>query len=171
MLKIALIGAPHTGKSRLASGLNHAIKAWAWTLPITIVILQAQDLKPSSTSTDYNLVLLTGLEENLATHHSLHVETTRWQAQKTADRMIRTALVSAKISYQVLYGHSDERLAQACHALQRARPNTPVLLPLNSRIQAAKKPPPWVWFCDKCSDPQCEHRLLTALLAQRARRA
>jgi hypothetical protein len=26
---------------------------------------------------------------------------------------------------------------------------------------------PWVWMCEKCSDPQCEHRLLTALLAQR----
>ena len=36
---------------------------------------------------------------------------------------------------------------------------------------ARKRPTPWVWSCEKCSDPQCEHRLLTALLAQRARQA
>ena len=165
MLKIALLGAPRTGKSLLASALNSAANASAW--PATIVVLQAQDPALPVTPADYDLVLLTGLEDAAAAPHSddAHQTPASPQAQQIADTAIRAALTSARISYRVLYGRSEERLAQACEALQS-------LLPVQSGpIRARKKPAPWIWPCEKCSDPQCEHRLLTTLLAQRARRA
>lgn len=170
MLKIALLGAPRTGKSLLASGLSSAANASAW--PATIVVLQAQDAALPVTPADYDLVLLTGLEDALSTPHSddAHQMPASPQAQQMADTAIRAALTSAKISYRVLYGRSEERLAQACEALQSLLPTLP--MPAQSGpIRAHKKPAPWVWPCEKCSDPQCEHRLLTTLLAQRARRA
>ncbi len=169
MLKIALLGAPRTGKSLLASALNSAANASAW--PATIVVLQAQDPALPVTPADYDLVLLTGLEDTVTTPHSEDAQTPASpQAQQMADTAIRAALTSAKISYRVLYGCSQERLAQACEALQSLLPTLPMLDP-RGPIRARKKPAPWVWPCEKCSDPQCEHRLLTALLAQRARRA
>ena len=160
MLKIALLGAPRTGKSLLASGLSHAANASAW--PATIVVLKAQDpagSAPPFAPTDYDLVLLTGLEDNGSTPTSS--TPTNPQAQQIADTAIRTTLTNAKVAYRVLYGRNEERLAQACEALQSLLPTLPT----------RKKPTPWVWPCEKCSDPQCEHRLLTALLAQRSRRA
>jgi len=169
MLKIALLGAPRTGKSLLASGLNSAANASAW--PATIVVLQPQDAALPVTPADYDLVLLTGLEDSVTTRHSDACEAPASpQAQQMADDAIRTALTSAKISYRVLYGCSEERLAQACEALQSLLPTLPMPAPPGP-IRAHKKPAPWVWPCEKCSDPQCEHRLLTNLLAQRARRA
>lgn len=169
MLKIALLGAPCTGKSLLASGLNSAANASAW--PATIVVLQAQDPALPVTPADYDLVLLTGLEDAAAAPHSgADQAPASPQAQQMADAAIRAALTSARISYRVLYGRSEERLAQACEALQSLLPTLPMPAPPGP-IRAHKKPTPWVWPCEKCSDPQCEHRLLTTLLAQRARRA
>lgn len=169
MLKIALLGAPRTGKSLLASGLNRAANASAW--PATIVVLQAQDPALPVTPADYDLVLLTGLEDALATPHSDARQTPACpRAQEIADAAIRAALTGAKISYRVLYGRSEERLAQACEALQSLLPALEAPAQPGP-IRARKKPVPWVWPCEKCSDPQCEHRLLTTLLAQRARRA
>jgi nicotinamide riboside kinase len=168
MLKIALLGAPRTGKSLLASALNSAANASAW--PATIVVLQPQDAALPVTPADYDLVLLTGLEDSVTTRHSDTCEAPASpQAQQMADSAIRAALTGAKISYRVLYGRSEERLAQACEALQSLLPALPIL-DTPGPIRARKRPTPWVWSCEKCSDPQCEHRLLTALLAQRARR-
>lgn len=168
MLKIALLGAPRTGKSQLASDLNSAACACAW--PATIVVLQAQDPALPVAPADYDLVLLTGLQDAVtAPSHTAHQTPSSPQAQEMADAAIRAALSSAKISYRVLYGRSEERLAQACEALQSLLPTLPAPAPPGP-IRAHKKPTPWVWPCEKCSDPQYENRLLTTLLAQRARR-
>ena len=35
---------------------------------------------------------------------------------------------------------------------------------LRGNDDAAGDARPWVWSCDKCSDPECEHRLFSALL-------
>lgn len=82
-------------------------------------------------------------------------------AQEAADQAIRTALASAGIAYRVMYGTSDQRLAQALEAANPPAPQRTVAA-RNGRKSA------WTWVCDKCSDPTCEHRLLSDLLAQRA---
>lgn len=90
-------------------------------------------------------------------------------ALETADRSIRAALAQAAVPYQMLYGTMPERLAQALQAINRlddGGPSPSASLRLDG--SEGSGPRPWVWMCDKCSDPQCEHRLLTALLAQRS---
>jgi hypothetical protein len=82
-------------------------------------------------------------------------------AQETADQAIRTALASAGVSYRVMYGTVEQRLAQALDAVNPPSPQRTIAA-RNGRQNA------WTWVCDKCSDPTCEHRLLSDLLAQRA---
>ena len=78
------------------------------------------------------------------------------------DALLRRSLTLADIPFQVIYGAGDERLRQALGALDvpAAKPEKP----------SAEKPisrNPWVWACDKCSDPGCEHKLLSDLLLNR----
>lgn len=72
----------------------------------------------------------------------------------------RDALSQAGRPYQVIYALDEDQLVEliACNiAFMQGR-------------QVPSKHSPrsqWVWACDKCSDPQCEHRLLTDLIQQR----
>ncbi|TFY97141.1 AAA family ATPase [Ramlibacter humi] len=68
------------------------------------------------------------------------------------DELVREALRKASVPYRVVYGTGEDRLA---NALQ------PVLEKLGER--PPDKGPRWQWSCDKCSDPDCEHRLFTGL--------
>jgi len=70
--------------------------------------------------------------------------------REPVDAQVRTALERGGIAYRVIYGSGDERLTNALVALQQLR------------HPASDKR--WTWDCDKCSDPECEHRLFTGLL-------
>ena len=109
----------------------------------------------------FDLVLLAGLE--VAVPARVRDVADAAPDQDAIDQSIRAAL--AGISYRVLYGTVGERLAHALHAVDS-------LLSAASRPRHTTRPDglkhqPWAWMCEKCSDPQCEHRLLTALLAGR----
>ena len=71
------------------------------------------------------------------------------------DALLRSTLVQAGLPFQVIYGLGEQRLAQALAALGKPA----------AESGAGRKP--WVWVCDKCSDPVCEHRMLSDLLASR----
>jgi hypothetical protein len=187
MLTIALLGAPRTGKSLLASSLRSAMKSLA--LAVTVYGETDVAALPAALP-DYDLVLLTGLPVSghaskagffqRQAHQQFPHDATPGAAeplqnpsqpaadqptQEAADTAIRAALIDAQIAFQVLYGSSDERLAQAREAIES-------LLPAQTRPQPQRPletKKTWVWLCDKCSDPQCEHRLLTDLLASRTR--
>jgi hypothetical protein len=152
-LNIALLGAPHSGVSQLASLLNGAVKASGWNQLVAVLVAGTSALQADLGS--FDLVLLTGLQ-------------TTTQSQEAADQSIRAALAHAAVSYRVLYGTNEERLAHALHAIESLLPRANVRPPQNTPSGSVKTRP-WVWLCDKCSDPECEHRLLTTLLAQRAR--
>lgn len=77
-------------------------------------------------------------------------------AQEPVDRLLRAALARARIDYKVIYGSGPERLRNALMAID-AR--------INPRQQKSSNQ---TWSCDKCSDPECEHRLFTGLLQSRA---
>lgn len=86
-------------------------------------------------------------------------------AANLADQSLRRQLNDAHHPYQVLYGELDEQLAQAVrilHIHQRTNPSDFAQI-----APARPKASNWRWTCDKCSDPVCEHKLLTDLLAQR----
>lgn len=80
------------------------------------------------------------------------------QARDAVDACLRAELARAGIAYRVVYGDGARRLEGALAALDAA-----------TRTQAA--PPQgnaaWVWSCEKCSDPECEHRLFSRMLGPR----
>ena len=151
MLNIALLDACPVQLSELAVALEKAMHA----LDPHMMRLTAADAGalPASLA-GFDLVLLAGVEPPAPA-----------QSRETADHSIRAALAQDAVSYRVLYGTAGERLAHALQAVES-------LLPAAGRPRQATRPSglksqPWVWMCDKCGDPQCEHRLLTALLARR----
>ena len=119
-------------------------------------VLVATANTPVADGRSHDLTLVMGLE---GSDESL----------RAADSAVRAELANLGTSYQVLYGTTDERLSQALRLIQDW------LVP-----QGDKRPTPqqreickstWVWACDKCSDPGCEHRLLTELIATRPAQA
>ncbi|MGV8804954.1 MAG: hypothetical protein ACWA6Y_08325 [Polaromonas sp.] len=168
-LRLALLGRPDAAFQLLAHALADTASGSGWHVhietPSHTPALQA-DL------TGFDLVLLAGLES--VGHHSTDAA---HEAAQQAEQALRTALAGAGVSYQVLYGTPPERLARALHALEALLAvSAPAARPVGAGSASLAgwpkpRPQPWVWSCDKCSDPQCEYRLLTDLLASRTRPA
>lgn len=76
------------------------------------------------------------------------------------DAVLRRELLLAGISFQTIYGQGTARLEQALRILGRALGQD--LVTPNADWPKGRRP----WACEKCSDPDCEHRLFTALLAR-----
>lgn len=78
------------------------------------------------------------------------------------DAVLRRELQSAGLRFQTVYGQGKAREQQALRAIGR------VLGPAVGRELLAGHPD-WMsgrrpWSCEKCSDPDCEHRLFSGLL-------
>lgn len=164
MLKITLAGVPGSGKAALAAALTTALEASNCQAAITLNATAA--LAPDLANED--LVLLMGLTTDARRAGQAQA------ALEEADQRIRSALNRSGVAYQVLYGLNRERLGQALHACTAlGKPGKPVLKTEKPSLGQAiskqqLKNPAWVWLCDSCSDPVCEHRLLTDLLARRS---
>jgi nicotinamide riboside kinase len=95
----------------------------------------------------YDVTLLTGLDlpwvADGLQRDGPHV-------REPVDALVREALHKAGVPYRVVYGSGPERLTNALIALKQLQP------------EVAERT--WAWSCDKCSDPECEHRLFTGLL-------
>ncbi len=144
---IAVLGAPDSGQGLLREALANALKLA--TRPVSVVLANP------ATSTYCDLVLLMGL---------LHPQS---PAMAASDQLIRLALARTGTAYDVLYGNQQEQLVQALGLLEK-KLGKPSTAHLHQELQVEPKQKPWAWLCDTCSDPQCEHQLLTQLLAQRA---
>lgn len=91
------------------------------------------------------------------------------EAAMAGHMQFREALSQAGLPYQVIYGLNEKPLVELIafniafmqgQQVPASGDAWPGGKPANPRAQ-------WVWPCDKCSDPQCEHRLLTDLIQQR----
>ena len=71
-------------------------------------------------------------------------------AREDVDALVRGALRKAGIAWQVVYGQGTARLESALAALGAGAP-------LSARESNRS------WSCEKCSDPECEHRLFRKL--------
>ena len=71
------------------------------------------------------------------------------------DALLRKKLAVGGVSYKVVYGFGAERLDNAMLAIGAVPRDT-----------ATTSAGGWVWACDKCSDPECEHRLFSRLTAR-----
>jgi len=81
--------------------------------------------------------------------------------REATDALLRRELQAAGIPFQTLYGPVDIRVQQALRAIGNVL-GRPLVA---DRPEWANGRRPWV--CEKCSDPDCEHRLFTDLLKQR----
>ena len=102
----------------------------------------------------YDVTLLTGLDlpwvaDGLQREGPL--------ARDRVDAQLRNLLTAGGISFRVVYGEGETRVANALAAIGSA-PRT-LGDPIASETQS--RPRRWQWNCDKCSDPGCEHRLFT----------
>lgn len=78
------------------------------------------------------------------------------------DARLRRALQDAGLAFQTIYGQGPRRLAAALAALQPHLGSA--LVPDDERLRHGTGR----WQCEACSDPGCEHRLFSALLASRS---
>jgi nicotinamide riboside kinase len=104
----------------------------------------------------YNLTLLTGLDLPWVADSLQRLGP---QAREPVDALIRTTLAGADIAYRVVYGQGPQRTRNALTAIDAT-----ALQPAGSAASTAACH--WQWNCEKCSDPQCEHRLFTGLPAR-----
>jgi nicotinamide riboside kinase len=108
----------------------------------------------------YDLTLVTGLDlpwvADGLQRDGPHV-------REPVDALIRAALARGNINYQVVYGAGDARFENAlkCITLASAPPQP------KTRSETAPETDSKLrqsWVCERCSDPECEHRLFTSLL-------
>lgn len=81
------------------------------------------------------------------------------------DAALRIALARGALPYQVVYGKDQTRTLNALNALNAIESiarRTPGVS-AGSRF-SSKNAASWTWNCEKCSDPECEHRLFSGLL-------
>ncbi|MES2978149.1 MAG: hypothetical protein V4731_06985 [Pseudomonadota bacterium] len=99
-------------------------------------------------------MLLMGLD--LPVHGSPQAE----QGRREADSRLRGELELRGMTFRVIYGLGDDRLKNALNAIEGSA---------RLKTEGVRHERPWVWSCEKCSDSECEHRLLTELIANRER--
>ncbi|MRD48959.1 AAA family ATPase [Caenimonas koreensis] len=77
--------------------------------------------------------------------------------REPVDALLRAALAKAGVVYRVIYGNGAQRTANALSAIDS----------MSATLPAGARQRRWTWLCDKCSDPECEHRLFRAKLSSR----
>jgi len=86
--------------------------------------------------------------------------------QPPVDALIRSALQRAGQPFQVVYGSGTQRLQNAFNAIHSvatsARPES-ASSQFDSKNVTAQ---PFYGYCERCSQPDCEHRLFTALVGK-----
>ncbi|MFT4241807.1 MAG: hypothetical protein QM569_05950 [Acidovorax sp.] len=141
MAVVALLGAPCTGADALADALRERVPADS--LQIT-----------RTPSPQAQLVLLMGLDLPCPAHQR--------PTQEAADARLRAELARSGKAFQVVYGQGMQRVE---HALKAIKSIAACALPASAGghfdAESARQR---AWHCEKCSDPECEHRLFSALL-------
>ncbi len=149
---VVILGAPRSGKSWLARALNSTLQASGvqnhWFI--------SESPEPTLLRSPEAITLLMGLDLP-----GLGPE------QDDEDKRLRQALVIAQTPFTVIYGKGVDRLSNALLALDLACETDAAWLERKNaqfNINRGRD----VWQCNDCSDPACEHKLFTRLLAQRA---
>ena len=134
-ITLALLGAPGTEAQALADALCQRMED---SLQITHCLSPQADL-----------ILLMGLHQPCP-------------AQEAADARLRAGLARSGVAYQVVYGHGMQRIAHALKAIEKIAGGA---CPVSAGGHFdAESTGPRTWHCEKCSDPECEHRLFTGLI-------
>ncbi len=110
----------------------------------------------------YDLTLVTGLDITWEAHWLRDSPQTR----PRFDALLREALTRHGLHFKVVYGQGLGRLNNALLALGLDAEDEAAWERRES-AQFALNEGRTPWLCEKCSDPDCEHRLFTGLLGRR----
>ena len=88
------------------------------------------------------------------------------QVRGPVDSLVRQALERSGMAYRVVYGQGPRRLNNALLALGLEGEDA-AAQQVREQGQFAINQGRSVWQCNDCSDPGCEHKLFTGLLAKR----
>jgi hypothetical protein len=135
--RVAVVGARGTGRSRLVGELARFFGDHG----LDIAVREDDD--------SADVVLLAGLDLPSA------------RGAEAQDASVRGRLQSAGVAFHVVYGTGPQRLRSALQALASAGVLAAGLV--QREDDGAQGRRPWTWSCEKCSDPDCEHRLFTRL--------
>lgn len=186
---ITLVGAPDSGAEPLAKALAARLTAGSATLlhttalldaltALTAVPLTAQHglAEPGSTLLSSalalhrraDLTLLMGLDEDVPLQGE--ITPSNRPSREACDALLRKALADAGVTYRVVYGQGQQRVEHALKAINSVAISA---YPESARgifdSDSGSRPARLrAWNCEKCSDPECEHRLFTALMEQSA---
>ena len=146
---IGLFGPPGTDVSMLACQLRKTLA-------------QHPDVEistPALPEAGLSLVLLLALNTQASPSESR-------AAQIAADNALRAQLHALALPYRVVHGQGETALNNALLAMG--------LTAMDVQTQTVREQAQFdlnrgrtPWSCEKCSDPECEHRLFTGLLAGR----
>lgn len=170
-MKIAVLGAQGTGKTQLARELTqHFVGRLAGEDAANVLIADAPPLMAAiyvdlahddpkrcdaalAEHKTYDLTLVTGLDIPCRGGQHRHSESL---SREAVDARLRVTLTRGHVDYAVIYGQGPARVQTALKAISswRGDRNEPTAVSANRRQ----------WLCEKCSDPECEHRLFTGLL-------
>jgi len=143
---IALIGADDSGKTRLAEALAQRLAQRGIAASLVIEPSPGRSIDPGT----------------LEVHRDALILFIAAASPTPIDDMLRKALMDAKLSFAVVHGEGDEQLANAWKAINAAADAD------DHRPAAPEGTAAWSWACEKCSDPACEHRLFSDLVARRS---
>jgi hypothetical protein len=139
-MKVAIVGAPRTGKTTLAQALSARLNAQGLAVEVVDAALLAR-------ISDADIVLLCGLDLG----HLMPL-------QSEMDQMIRSSLQRASLNFQVVYGSGEQRSENALFCIANQTPH------LVKQLQRPEPPTRWSGPCETCGDGDCEHRLFTSLV-------
>jgi hypothetical protein len=143
---IALLGTESGGKARLAEALARRLAMR------DIAARIVADPLPESAFDEAALEALCGNALVLLVVPAAPTE---------ADERLRKALMASTLGFAAVHGEGAEQLASAWNAIGAAAD------PEAERV-GRRGAGTWSWSCDKCSDPACEHRLFSDLVAERS---
>jgi nicotinamide riboside kinase len=83
--------------------------------------------------------------------------------REPVDARVRAALGKANLPFTVVHGRGTERLANAWNAINSIAERAGSADGADTSAKST-----WTWPCEKCSDPACETRLFSDLIAQRS---
>lgn len=166
-MKIALLGAPGTGKTQLAHDLSRHLPSLGYPLnaitdaPPLMAAICAGLRYDDPTLADlalaehqiYDLTLVCGLDLPCPTGRQAPADAI---SRDAVDARLRAALTRGRIAYAVVYGQGPARVEAALNAIASLRGDR--IKPRTNRL------PQWQASCEKCSDPECEHRMFTGQL-------
>jgi len=102
----------------------------------------------------YTLTLLTGLDLPWVADG---IQRDSAQARARVDARLRQVLQQHALPHSMVYGTGQARTVHALQAMDHALSYPQPMASAETR---------WRWNCEKCSDPECEHRLFSTLVAR-----